>query len=361
MGFLNKIKEVLLPETDENIHELFDMSNMSALKNMGIITAIIEGVSLIISFIIHIENIHYDRTTVVMTSVVFVCLLTAFFADLFIKKKIHGHYVAALISAISISVIAVFGIYVSYMNFISNRQVIIFYGVNICFVTFFHIAPLFQIVFLLAEHIIFYMMLYNYNGAEGVITANGIIYLLILLAASIISYHREKEFITSTYKANSMAQDILLKSYQDQLTGLLNRYALDAIPSIEKGALCQIAMADIDHFKLFNDKYGHRKGDEVLKATASSLLDVFRKKDSYRYGGDEFLVMTTIHTEDAFRDRLATWENKLSEVRIEGVDDPIKVSYGVASGKINSQDDIFALIQEADNKLHNIKSIRHHK
>lgn len=52
---------MLIPETDEKIHELFDMSNMSALKTMGIITAIIEGVSLIITFIIHIENIHYDQ------------------------------------------------------------------------------------------------------------------------------------------------------------------------------------------------------------------------------------------------------------------------------------------------------------
>lgn len=361
MSFINKIKNVLLPETDAKIHELFDMSNMSSLKTMGIITAIIEGVSLIISFIIHIENIHYDRTTIVMTSVICGCLLSAFCSDLYIKKKITGHYTAVLISAISIIVMAIFGIYVSYMNFISDRQVIIFYGVNICFVSFLHIAPLFQIIFLLTEHIVFYMMLYNYNGAQGVITANGVIYLLILLAASIISYHREKDFITSTYKAKIMAQDILLKSYQDQLTGLLNRYAIDAIPNIKKGATCQIAMADIDHFKLFNEKYGHRKGDEVLKATASSLLDVFRKKDSFRYGSDEFLVMTTIHTEDAFRERLATWENKLSEVRIEGVDDPIKVSYGVASGRIYSQDDIFALIQEADKKLHNIKSIRHHK
>lgn len=361
MSLLKRIKNVLIPETDEKIHELFDMSNMSALKTMGIITAIIEGVSLIITFIIHIENIHYDQTTIVMTSVVFGCLLTAFFADLFVKKKIHGHYTAVLISGVSIIVMAIFGMYVSYMNFINNRQVIIFYGVNICFVSFFHIAPLFQILFLLTEHLIFYMLLYNYNGAEGVIAINGVIYLLILLSASIISYYREKEFIISTYKAQTMAQDILLRSYQDQLTGLLNRYALDAIPNIQKGAICQIAMADIDHFKNFNDKYGHRIGDEVLKATASSLLDVFRKKDSYRYGGDEFLVMTTIHTEDAFRDRLATWENKLSEVRIEGVDDPIKVSYGVASGRINSQEDVFALIKDADNKLNNIKSIRHRK
>ncbi len=361
MSLLKRIKNVLIPETDEKIHELFDMSNMSALKTMGIITAIIEGVSLIITFIIHIENIHYDQTTIVMTSVVFGCLLTAFFADLFVKKKIHGHYTAVLISGVSIIVMAIFAMYVSYMNFIDNRQVIIFYGVNICFVSFFHIAPLFQILFLLTEHLIFYMLLYNYNGAKGVIAVNGVIYLLILLSASIISYYREKEFITSTYKAQTMAQDILLRSYQDQLTGLLNRYALDAIPNIEKGAICQIAMADIDHFKKFNDKYGHRIGDEVLKATASSLLDVFRKKDSYRYGGDEFLVMTTIHTEDVFRDRLATWENKLSEVRIEGVDDPIKVSYGVASGRINSQEDVFALIKDADNKLQNIKSIRHRK
>lgn len=55
-----------------------------------------------------------------------------------------------------------------------------------------------------------------------------------------------------------------------------------------------VAMIDIDHFKIFNDNYGHDAGDEVLKKTGH-LLNGFREGSDIvcRYGGEEFVVVTT--------------------------------------------------------------------
>lgn len=357
----NDIKKLLLPETNKEIDHIFDNNNMTSLKLMCLFTAVIEGISLIISFLIRIENIHYDLSTILMTSTICACLLTAFLADLFLKEKIHGHLTSVIIASLFFTIMAVFGIFVSYMNYIAGRQMIIFYAVNICFVNFIHIYPMFQLVFLLVEHIVFFSILYSYDGLQSIILPNVVIYLLIVLVSSIVSFHREYDFVSSSQKAQMLAQDFIQKSSQDQLTGLMNRYVLDSIQDISKGTTCQIAMADIDYFKTFNDTYGHLKGDEVLKVTASSLLDVFRRTDCYRYGGDEFLVLTTSLNEDTFRDRLAIWENKLSEVRLEGINESIKISYGVASGVVNSKEDIFKLIKEADKKLYAIKEMRHHR
>ena len=85
---------------------------------------------------------------------------------------------------------------------------------------------------------------------------------------------------------------------RDPLTGCLNRRAL--LEKLDRlfverrengGALCCI-MADIDHFKSFNDRYGHAVGDQVLQSVTRSLSSALREVDLLcRYGGEEFCII----------------------------------------------------------------------
>ena len=79
-------------------------------------------------------------------------------------------------------------------------------------------------------------------------------------------------------------------AYRDDLTGLLGRRAFN-----EKlqglGRQYAIAMVDVDHFKKFNDTYGHDVGDDVLKIVANHIAEVTGGGMSYRYGGEEFCVI----------------------------------------------------------------------
>ena len=78
-------------------------------------------------------------------------------------------------------------------------------------------------------------------------------------------------------------------AYLDELTNLPSRRAmLQNISTLGK-RYC-IAMVDVDHFKKFNDKYGHDIGDQVLKKLASQLRHV-RGGKAFRYGGEEFVVI----------------------------------------------------------------------
>lgn len=78
-------------------------------------------------------------------------------------------------------------------------------------------------------------------------------------------------------------------AYLDELTNLPSRRALTQnITTL--GKHYSIAMVDVDHFKKFNDKYGHDIGDQVLKRLASQLRQV-RGGKSFRYGGEEFTVL----------------------------------------------------------------------
>ena len=79
-------------------------------------------------------------------------------------------------------------------------------------------------------------------------------------------------------------------AYRDDLTGLLGRRALnERLKGL--GKHYAIAMADVDHFKNFNDTHGHDIGDEVLKMVARHIDKVKGGGTAYRYGGEEFCVV----------------------------------------------------------------------
>ena len=87
-------------------------------------------------------------------------------------------------------------------------------------------------------------------------------------------------------------------SIRDGLTGLYNRRALEELAPKEMARAQRhnddlaILLIDIDGFKKINDTYGHQVGDSVLRKTAKLILDATRKEDiSFRYGGEEFLVI----------------------------------------------------------------------
>ncbi len=79
-------------------------------------------------------------------------------------------------------------------------------------------------------------------------------------------------------------------AFRDELTGLPGRRALDErLRAL--GPRYVIAMADVDHFKGFNDTHGHDIGDQVLKLVAARLAEVGGGGEAYRYGGEEFSVL----------------------------------------------------------------------
>jgi diguanylate cyclase (GGDEF)-like protein len=84
----------------------------------------------------------------------------------------------------------------------------------------------------------------------------------------------------------------------DELTGLPNRraWSVELPAAIERARRDQVAlsvaMLDLDHFKHFNDEYGHQAGDRLLKSVASAWSGQLRAVDQLaRYGGEEFIVL----------------------------------------------------------------------
>jgi diguanylate cyclase (GGDEF)-like protein len=79
-------------------------------------------------------------------------------------------------------------------------------------------------------------------------------------------------------------------AYLDELTQLPSRRALNEA-LLKLGDSYSIAMLDVDHFKKFNDSYGHESGDQALRLVASRLSHITGGGKAYRYGGEEFAIV----------------------------------------------------------------------
>jgi two-component system chemotaxis response regulator CheY len=161
--------------------------------------------------------------------------------------------------------------------------------------------------------------------------------------------------------------ELLGRSLTDSLTNLGNRRRMEEdLLKVHARALraqnsyC-VTMFDIDHFKFFNDHYGHPAGDEALRQVAASLNRVVRSGESvYRYGGEEFLlVMPNCEVDEA----VAAAERILHAVNLMAIPHEarptsppvITLSAGVAVYTPDSDLTIHDLIELADQALYAAK------
>jgi diguanylate cyclase (GGDEF)-like protein len=92
--------------------------------------------------------------------------------------------------------------------------------------------------------------------------------------------------------AVALLQDSFRMAFRDELTGLPSRRALnERLAGLGSDSDYAVAMVDVDHFKSFNDTYGHDVGDQVLKLVAAHIAEVGGGGLAYRYGGEEFTIL----------------------------------------------------------------------
>jgi diguanylate cyclase (GGDEF)-like protein/PAS domain S-box-containing protein len=149
----------------------------------------------------------------------------------------------------------------------------------------------------------------------------------------------------------------------DGLTGLTNRRAFDGFLRREYDARDEIAVLlfDIDHFKGYNDTYGHQAGDRCLQAVAKTIGDATANTSglSARYGGEEFAVVLPNATEEA---AVKVAESIRLTVRALGIANTassrgyITISAGVAARNRSTLDEA-ALVGEADTALYEAKRL----
>jgi diguanylate cyclase (GGDEF)-like protein len=137
-----------------------------------------------------------------------------------------------------------------------------------------------------------------------------------------------------------------LQATTDGLTGLNNRRSLDnALHALlESGRPFAVAMADLDHFKMVNDTYGHQAGDRALRLFSQVLKTHVRSDDVLgRYGGEEFVIAFPGQTVAAARESLERLRAELAAAQTEGDTPGFTASFGLTDSSIaDTMDTILA-------------------
>lgn len=118
----------------------------------------------------------------------------------------------------------------------------------------------------------------------------GALLVAIMPAYSGFELHSVLTLVLATSFVYAMLKDSFNMAFKDELTGVPSRRALMQYVNT-LGRKYVVVMADIDHFKKFNDTYGHDVGDEVLKLVASRLSRIGGGGKAFRFGGEEFIMI----------------------------------------------------------------------
>lgn len=190
--------------------------------------------------------------------------------------------------------------------------------------------------------------------------------------------------VSVMFKVKELQEELVLKNVameeanvrlamlanQDGLTGLANRRFFFERLAIENNRArrleqpLSLLMADIDHFKTFNDKYGHLAGDEALKTVAGIARSSIRHYDLVgRYGGEEFIFFlpqtdssNALVVAERIREKVHATGIQLQVPEGESTLVYLTVSIGLACWPDNNGDDANALVLSADKALYEAKA-----
>lgn len=177
------------------------------------------------------------------------------------------------------------------------------------------------------------------------------------------SYHRPISllgFLTNAEKAYQEKEQLIKLGMYDNITGLYNRAGAES--EIKKRLTPGtditndlLLMIDVDHFKHFNDVYGHQCGDAVLKCMGYHLKRIFYKEDILcRWGGDEFMlyIINAAENMESIEQKCEALQTAMKECSYENASLPATLSIGGAIIGSRSVEETFQL---ADKALYTVK------
>lgn len=187
----------------------------------------------------------------------------------------------------------------------------------------------------------------------------------VILAHDITEHKRlEKELRIQLTENETLRIMLQEQAIHDPLTNVYNRRFL--AESLDREVSwarreekpISIVIMDIDHFKNFNDTYGHKCGDVVLQSIAQFLVDNTRREDIVcRYGGEEFIILMSNTTLESAYERAECWRQTFESTvfEYEGLKLNATFSAGVASYPLHGIDGEVVL-QAADKALYQSKN-----
>lgn len=196
---------------------------------------------------------------------------------------------------------------------------------------------------------------------------DGTIYWVKILISPTFNENNKKIGYTSIQENITVKKRLEELSITDELTQVYNkRFFNELLPKVinaakRKDEYITFAMFDIDYFKLYNDTYGHLKGDEVLKKVSLTVKNSLNRADDYcfRLGGEEFGILFKDGNEGKAKAFIEKIKNKIEQLNIEHKENKVSkyitASFGVITLKASLIQDLEDLYKQTDKLLYKAK------
>lgn len=232
-----------------------------------------------------------------------------------------------------VSLTLLFGVMHSLEQSRAGGSVLWFFVVTAVIAGLFALSPVYMAVAMLISALVLIRFL---QPAEGGSKERAIaLALFCVFVWLMVLYRFAKKNREAVEGYERMRQDNAFRtlSVRDELTGAYNRVGLRLSYDEYAGSDIMVMMVDIDGFTEYNEEYGQISGDAVLRGLARTLIKEFDDMCCYRYGADEFLIVSYEDDVDLFEDKIKACMKRLSELDLERADEVPTISCGVVYGR----------------------------
>ena len=355
MKLTDRFLKYINPSVDPKVRKDMDKRIIRSIHVMSLIVLFLESALLLyILFIILSDLKGFDRNEITslisVGSCVAFCAVAVFLSRRLLRKEDLPHRQFFFFKMFFFVLFSVWAIFADYRHYVAGDQILTFYTVSLVLVCFVLFRPWVGGLLFGASYAGLYLAMRLHDGAASVDVLNYIVFAVASIATNGILYHAQINISDKTIRLMENNQILENASHHDGLTGLLNRLALEEDAHGADGRRMTAYMADINYFKEINDRYGHAAGDAILREVSETLKQIFPGGRYYRYGGDEFLVLTHKAPEE-------NYGSTVYEFTKDRVD--VVLSIGSAQSAPASYQEVFDLISEADKALYSTKKRTH--
>ena len=293
------------------------------------------------------------------------------------KIKLPRMYIHALIALAVVSVIAV-GIALVSLDQLVTTAITPLLVICIFIAMLFTIRPMASVPLFLGTYVVYYFTIGLYQPDQAILLSNRVngltavvmgMFLALVIWRNTTRDFLQKQFIAKQQKElEEKNNELALLAAVDGLTGLLNRRELDKSLKavLEESNLnnrpLSLILLDIDHFKAYNDLYGHVHGDECLRRVASLLLQSVQPHADLvaRYGGEEFVIILPNTSAEAARELSENIRAAIVGLHIRNEGNPplqlVSASFGVLTLHLPTDLDAPQILNEVDTLMYAAKA-----
>ena len=249
---------------------------------------------------------------------------------------------------------------------VPNPNMILVTGVILCSALFGYVGGIISGLAMLFYTLYFFSTGHNFitftgeNLQKVIVTLIGVTADVLLVSklkeTEIVAFKEIQNLTEKLQEENKKLQEI---STIDSLTGIKNRFALrNDYPDYDNAdSDITVMMLDLDNFKLINDYSGHGDGDRIISETGRLLRENFGMENSYRYGGDEFLVVIPKISEQEFLGRVNNFLKVRPKHKVNGkfVETSYSIGYVHKNENENRDKALRELFAIADERMYQAK------